>query len=90
MRGTLLGKFMEANYQDELKTLIYSHGSSEFIVGVIYCYGYLSCEEGSRVHLDGSCGFDQMMNIAKAIGYELTFIDADREKDIYVCNKINV
>ncbi len=76
MVGTVFGDWLEANYQNELQAIkARAHYLSDENGTVANprtdsLYG-MRWTKDNRVTLDGACGIDSMMNIAKEIGLEV-------------------
>jgi hypothetical protein len=69
MRGTVFGDWLAEEYQQKLSAL----PDKAF-------YGLH--KNGSRVSIDGSCGFESVRNIAEALDLEVNLIDAGKNLDI--------
>lgn len=75
MGGTVLAKYLEDIHQDKLRGITSSayhrwHGEG-LTVNTSGLYGLRSSKDGS-MHLDGGCGIESMVVIARAIGLEVT------------------
>lgn len=78
MVGTVFGEWLATFYQEKLLTLKeranYTRSASgEFSTANRddSLYGMTYCEEGNRISLDGACGLECMIRIAKEIGLEI-------------------
>lgn len=69
MVGTVFGQWLQHNYMEQLKTLAPRKGNEGF-------YGLFEMPTGIR--LDGACGLECMIKIAKAIGIEAKTIWKDK------------
>ena len=79
MVGTVLGDFLECEYQDDLKALVADlpkvpYGSTsrlQIAESVNPSFYGLTIRPDGSVCLDGACGFDSMRRIARALGLSL-------------------
>ena len=75
MAGTCFGKWLENQFQSELKNLDETS------------YSGIS-KNNDVVHLDGRAGFDKMVKIANAIGYNMFRADnGSRKQEFYIFSK---
>lgn len=91
MKGTVLGQYIREHYEDRLKKLKGNHGSLDDGTGY---YGltfydrknnqrHKTYKKGDNIYLDGACGVSCMVNIAKAIGIDLTYTRIGRNNSGY-------
>jgi hypothetical protein len=64
MKGTVLGLWLKANFSDRLQRLVDLEDCSKL-------YGIGSGADG-KVYLDGACGLEAVIDIAKVIGVGIT------------------
>lgn len=77
MVGTVFAKWLEAEHQEKLQTLFNGLDATPYAstgwLQVKEFYGMFK-RQGGSIRLDGGCGIESMINIAKAIG-----LDPERE-----------
>lgn len=71
MRGTVFGEWLAANYRERL---IASHVQSMYGAAV----------RDGELHVDGSCGFSCMSDLAEAIGLTVRLVDGGRNLDTII------
>jgi len=82
MIGTVLAKWLEANFQDELLAIkerahsVYDGKLLNYPHNPISLYGMTYDIPNNNISLDGGCGEDSIIKIAKALG-----LDVERKKD---------
>lgn len=77
-KGTVLGEWMQKEFQDELKKL-YAGKKKESDY-----YGMGKSDAGDKIWLDGASGFNSMENILNAIGYGLDRVASSKNADKYI------
>lgn len=88
MVGSVFAQWLIANYQPELLAIKDRAHNQFLLAGREFSksdgslYGMTYHEKGERVHIDGACGLDSVLHIAKAIGLEVerTYIHAGRRR----------
>jgi hypothetical protein len=102
MQGTCLGDWIEAQFQEELKTLTPSHfedgdgkGRRLGFYGLFMSkekHGPVSkWESGATVHVDGGCGVSSMEAILKALGYWLRYLPSEgsrKDSGLYILERV--
>ena len=79
MTGTVFGEWLQKNFQSRLmkiKDRFSKYENGKFIPaeGENKQYGGTYYVEKNVVNLDGACGIETMLNVAKAIGLEITSV----------------
>jgi hypothetical protein len=89
MKGSCLGSFMMCFFGDRITRLREKHYGMVWLnAGGEYKRSDEYSEETPRLYLDGSCGFESMQAVLKAIGIKLTRVTNSRNKEIYWLQKI--
>lgn len=83
MLGTVLGKWIQKNYMERLKEL--KPYDSKYSMEFYQEHGYQPMQENyglfdsqGKLYMDGACGIESMIDIAKKIGLSITRL-YDRE-----------
>lgn len=84
MLGTVFAKWLQDNYLEEIKSKLQPCVYEKDEHGFNTCnhsdyYGFFCWKETGKYYLDGACGLDCIVKIAKAIGLTLS-TDYDRKK----------
>ena len=83
MQGTVIGQWIQINYQDRLRELTpYKEGSSE---GSYEARNYglsRSLDDKERFYLSGACGLDCMLRIGNKIGLKFQRLCKGRKNEL--------
>lgn len=87
MQGTVLGEYLQDNYQDRLLKLFETSKKDESHSGLIYAtdfYGMakVKTKGGYKISLDGTCGLSSIENIGRAIGLEFSRLAINKNQDL--------
>jgi len=91
MKGTVLGIWMKFEFSNLIKGLKCNYGSGDETKGFyglrFYDLNNKSINEyveGGKFYLDGECGFESMVRILNAVGYEIRYVHGTKNESIYL------
>ena len=86
MKGSVFGTWVQSQFKDDLINLDKEYNALKFFDKETkkYAYSKISTDIYTLPSIDGACGFESVSRIVEDLGYKITFIDDDKNHQIYV------
>jgi len=84
MKGSVFGTWVQSQFKDDLINLDKEYNALKFLNKGRCASSKFHTDVFYSPSIDGACGFESVSRIVEDLGYKVTFIDDDKNHQIYV------
>jgi len=84
MKGSVFGTWVQSQFKDDLINLDKEYNALKFLNKDRCASSKFHTDVFYSPSIDGACGFESVSRIVEDLGYKVTFIDDDKNHQIYV------
>ena len=84
LKGSIFGTWVQSQFKDDLINLDKEYNALKFLNKGRCASSKFHTDVFYSPSIDGACGFESVSRIVEDLGYKVTFIDDDKNHQIYV------